>query len=189
MFERRPDRPTFGRAACLRSRWMGVRIPLGLLSCSSPPWSRWEARLVVSQEIRVQLPSGALPARATGSVSRCVGWAWASPGACKAPASGCAGSTPARRTDPARSSIGQDTWFSARRGGFDSRTGCSLIAIDCGWAGARPGLISLEAGFDSQARNSLPRRVGQRQSRLSERQVFVGSTPTSATGSPSRPVV
>ncbi len=37
----------------------------------------------------------------------CVGWASASPTACKAAAKGCAGSTPARRTDNmARSSIG-----------------------------------------------------------------------------------
>ena len=45
---------------------------------------------------------GSTPTRATG----CVGWALASPSGCNPPASSCAGSTPARRTDrPVRLSV------------------------------------------------------------------------------------
>jgi hypothetical protein len=42
------------------------------------------------------------------------------------PPSGFGGSTPSRRTRfDSRSAIGKATWFSARRGGFDSLTGYS----------------------------------------------------------------
>jgi hypothetical protein len=72
----------------------------------------------------------------------------------------------------------QATWFSARRGGFDSLTGYSQTGHSlagrrpvgpheadfpvrvrglglCGRAGARPSFIRSEDGFDSHARNSL----------------------------------
>lgn len=85
-------------------------------------------------DLWVQIPPVLPPA--------CVGWASASPSVCNTPAPGFAGSTPARRTRETLSSIGEDTWFSARRGGSDSRKGYSVRRKVSGYGW--PGLFAKE---------------------------------------------
>ena len=177
------------------SRWGSwVQIPSGCwILRNEARYANWP-----SGQAQILVSAGSNPARAIGGDEdeepSCVGWALASPGGCNPPAFGPwrFNSVPTHslslRQEDGPFGYRQATWFSARRGGFDSLTGYSTMWNDhsqaggspvgpheadfpvrvrglglCGRAGARPSFISSEDGFDSHARNScrLIGRVGK----------------------------
>ena len=126
---RLPLRTTWGRGPTgrhwFRNPAIRVQLPATPLETHGPVVQR-PRHLVHTQETMVQLHPGPLSPGYANSAERlglnpsvcgfdsrlrhlrtCVGWASVSPTDCKSAATGCAGSTPARRTDNmARSSIG-----------------------------------------------------------------------------------
>jgi hypothetical protein len=120
---------------------------------SNPTGDARPARYANRQSGEAQnfVPAGSTPARAIGKTSTCVGRALASPGGCNPPATGCAGSTPARRTD--------------RDGPFVYRS--RTPASHAGKAGSIPARVTRkrpggETGRHAALRTLCPRGVGVR---------------------------
>ena len=80
-----------GVLACLSRRRSRVQIPSRALATNAARYANRQ-----SGQAQTLVTAGSTPARATGTT--CVGWASVSPTDCKSAATGCAGSTPARRT-------------------------------------------------------------------------------------------
>jgi hypothetical protein len=160
--------------ASLSARRSRVRIPPGALE--EEGWHGTQTgkatRLKPGDSV------GSTPTRAT---ERCVGWASASPTACKAAAFAVQVQLLPDALDGPFVYRHQDTGPSSREGGFDSHTGYCVAEWTGAWFPARSHKPS-DAGSNPASATLMTAEYANRQSGQVESLVMsVGSTPTSAT--------